>query len=191
MTTMISRLYASAQEAAQVASVLGRVHFTDYEIHVVRADGASQTMDDIVALVRRTGVHRADAPAYADAVARGATLMTVFAPWGGAAKAIEIMDRHGPLPKPVRQTEYYMGFFSQPILMSDALGLPLLSKEPFFFSNFFGSIWRMPLLWTGYRPRVTLMRTAGLLPGRKLLPGSALISKRLGIPLLSRRRVAG
>lgn len=191
MTTMISRLYATPQQADMVASDLRRVYFTDYDIQVARADESMTTMADAVAAVRRTGVHRADAQAYAEALGQGATLLTVHAPWGGAAKAIEVMDRHGPLPKPVRQTEYYAGFSGGPYFLSEMIGWPLLAREPFFFSNFFGTMFRIPLLWRGYRPKVRLMKTAGLFPGTKLLSGRAMLSKRLGIPLLSGKRVFG
>lgn len=191
MTTMITRIYATPQQATDVCSALRRVYFAEYDVAVVGPTEGAGTVEALAMAVRKTGVHRADAPAYAQALAGGATLVTVHAPWGAAAKGIAVMDAHGPLPSPVRRTEYFRGFEDFPPMLSVALGWPLLSKEPFFFSNFFGTFGRMPLLWRSYRPRVTLMRSVGLFPGGKLLSASAMPSRLLGLPLLGGRRIFG
>lgn len=129
MAQIISRIFCSSTNAAAAVKELGDHRFGENEVFTIES-AAGSSRDDLVAQIVQSGIDKADAPAYADKMQGGATLIVVRAPFGSAHKATVPMDRHQPLPavvaaKPAPQRMAYdkatpvSSMFQWATLMSD------------------------------------------------------------------------
>jgi len=206
MTTMISRMYANRGRVDVALAELSHAGYRD--VHrfggEAEADAAAQ-----VAAMREIGLPAAVAASHAEKLAVGTVLVVVFAPFGKALKATQILDQHGPvasgeavaaLPAPAMRRD-------DATPLSSALGLAVLSKTKHPFESTFGmasltgpgwfatgalgfgrpnpapfsSMFGLKLLSKGATPLSSLF-------GIGCLTANATpLSSMLGLPLLSRR----
>lgn len=189
MSQTISRMYEIQEQAANAKAALEQEGYTD--VHLVSASDADGPVEDLVAEIAKGNVLRAHARIYAEGVARGGSLVTVHAVFGGAVKAIRILDSFGPIDS--GRSEPHDGpmvwdeatplscALQMPVLLDDAapmsrvMGVRPLSDPSFSLSRLFG----IPLL-TGFGSRHTSF-------GFPLLMNNpAPLSSLLGLPTLIR-----
>jgi hypothetical protein len=205
MSQTISRLFDSAERAAQAAHALRTHHDTPFaDVHVFTRHGeagAGQAggelpADAIVALLMKNYVPKAQAKVLAQGIQRGGALVTVHALFGSAGTAIEVLENHDPIDSGVVETRDKLAPWDDAAPLSSVVGLPPLLSNDSTFSRF----WNVPVLT---KRGSTLCSKIGLSevsassgPYRGVL-GSSLISHKatplssmLGLPLLkaSRRR---
>jgi hypothetical protein len=182
MTTIITRLYASGDQAAAAANALRESEFDNDNINVFSA-GADQA-----AAIRAAGVHDSASEIYASHLRDGAGLVVVRAPFGSAVTASRILSRFHPVKTAVKTTDRYLGtpdprrreILPQPkkrmgtaiLVCSDGLFPPAVIRGSSFFSEWLG----LPLLSA---------RTGKA----KLVSGNSTpFSSTLGLPVLSKGR---
>jgi hypothetical protein len=176
MTTIITRLYAAEEQAVGAVNALKR-RFRGDEINLVTPTSSQDA--DIEALAVKGGVRASDAPAYAEKIQQGHSLVTVHAPWGFAKEAIGILDSHGPVDSGVAESEYHTVPTSHEASpFSDAMGWPVLipfkstvvldKNDPAPFSKYF----KWPTLFPSKS-------------SAKLVDDPAPFSKILNLPTLS------
>src|SRR3954451_13589578 len=98
MADIITRVYGSYETARAAVAELKLHRFTDSEITVVssqdaRAGGTFPDFNTLVNTIAAGWVLKSEAAIYALSVMRGASLVTVRAPFGAAG----IMDKHEPV----------------------------------------------------------------------------------------------
>ena len=164
MSSTITRLFGTSEKAASAVKELADRGFTDDSIDVI---GPSS---DAAAQLQKAGVSPAAAKAYAEALTRGGTTVTVRAPFGTAGLAVEMLDSCGPTD--LRIADTYRPSFEFGAALSSMLGLPVLSKDPTPLSSMIG----MPALSLDQDSSTRLMQDPGPL------------SRLFGLPLLSRNR---
>ena len=212
MTQTISRIYSSRENAAAAVKELKGTGFRDCPMNVVppldgnATDGepAGIPEDQIVASIMRGEVVARHAAVYADGVREGGTVVSVRAPFGSAAAATTIMEKHSPTetgledqgyektpPDPAAPLSSACGWTvlsGNPTPLSSMLGLPVLSSRrsppkpdrdlpdnPAPFSK------RISMRVLSDKPAILSERFGW----RLLLKNSASLSGRLGWPLLS------
>jgi hypothetical protein len=122
MTTMIIRVYETAQQATDAVAMLKQRRFAGADIDSL----ASDTPDPVGALVT-AGVPAKSAEKFAEYLRKGCTAVVVRAPYGQSFTAIKALSGFKPLDVEV-ETEHFEG---SPGFLSDVLGIPLLLKgEP-------------------------------------------------------------
>lgn len=192
MSTEITRMYASAATAAQVAEELREEGFDD--LFVVNPPGGSDVpLSAIAAQIALGRVHLPDARIYAKGVAAGHALVTVHANFGTGKLAEVIMDSHDPvdsgMPKVADPTMWdeaapLSSVFAMPTLLHDpdpiskVIGIPAVTSGNCSLSGMIG----MPLLTEGQ------MGDRGRLGISYLMNNPAPLSSALGLPLLSKRQ---
>ena len=142
MAQIIARLFSSPSNAAAAAKDVQDYRFGDNEVFTIEgAPGGSH--DDLVAQIAQAGVAKTDAPAYAEKVQAGATLIVVHAPFGSAKKATVLLDRHQPLPAVVAAAP-----LAPPIRYDKAAPLSSIYQWPTLFNNPapLSSFWNLPIL---------------------------------------------
>ena len=180
MTQTISRLYSSRENAEAAAKELRENGFGDDEINVVApADRqgteteAAETPDDgIVASILRGGVPKAHAPAYAEGVHRGETLVSVRVPFGFAGQATGIMAKFSPTEADLPDHGYELPPHDDAAPLSSAFGWPVLSGNPAPLSSLLG--------W-----RTLSTRRPPAKPDQELVDDPAPLSKSIGMDVLS------
>ncbi len=185
MSQAITRLYSSAEAAANTVKSLKSKKFTDDLITVVDVSDGPKTdyglpassLEDITNAIMKGYVLKADAKIYAEGVKRGLALVSVLAPFGSAAKAIRILDAGGPVEAAVNHDEPAV-LWDETNPFSSALRLPLLLKGTAVFSAF----WSLPVL---SRKSWTL---SSLLHIPTISSSALTSSTRFGIPLLLKSR---
>ena len=128
MTTIITRLYADAATARNVASALMARGLDQDLIDVVGMDGAGSVAERLHA----AEVAPVAAAAYAAAMAKGNTLVVVrapFAPMGTARNAMRTMDRTPSIKVAVDEESYIR---IDPSITNRA---SVMTDHPFFMSN--------------------------------------------------------
>jgi hypothetical protein len=128
MTTIITRLYADAATARNVAAALLARGLDQDLIDVVGTDGASPACERLFA----ASVPMTAAVAYADAMTGGRTVVVVrapFAPMGAARNAMRTMDRTPSIKVGVEEDTYLR---IAPSLNNRA---SVMTDHPFFMSN--------------------------------------------------------
>jgi hypothetical protein len=188
MTQTISRIYKSHKNAEAAVSEAKRVGFAEQAITVV-APPSSETPDqELMASIARGGVASTHATAFAEAIRSGETLVSIRAPFGHAATAITILEKHHPTetglgdqgyerppPDPAAPFSSWAGWrvlSDNPAPLSSALSWPTLSS-------------RQPVRKPDedlFDDPAPLSRTFGM---RLLSDKPAPLSKRLGWKLLS------
>jgi hypothetical protein len=114
MTDLIVRAYGSHDNALAAVAELKLYRFTDDEINVVSYLGgqragsniASAELNEIIDAIAAGHVLKSEAAIYALSVTRGATLVTVRAPFGTGGRATAILDSYDPIETGVRPKEY-------------------------------------------------------------------------------------
>ncbi len=160
MSTIITRLFESNDQATAAVAELKRSAFGDDLVTVIGAK--RQGAESLIA----TEVPRSIAAAVADGVRRGGTAVIVRAPYGYAVKATEILDRFNP--SEIGVTDVATPTDSEAAPLSTALGLELLSDNPAPLSS-----------WLGLRLLIRGPSTT------QLIEKAAPFSQTLGFPLLA------
>ena len=167
MTTLITRLYATPKRASAAADALKANNFRDKQFDVIAAPegkkiAAKTALASVKAALAQAGVIPKSAMVYAEKIMEGNALVVVRAPIGASFKANAVLDSFESVDAGVR----------------DEVHLPAeVSRPP-----------------KRYRPSATslLPRDAMILSGEKFMPAlmssSTLFSRKLGLPLLSRRK---
>lgn len=128
MTTIVSRLYATQEQAAQAAEMLTSTRFSAADVNLVtpptEPDSAPEALEG---LIQKGGVRRADAAVFAKAVAEGKSLVTVRAAWSLATPAIHILEHFEPIASGVGDHEQHIAeTWHSASPFSDFLGWPTL-----------------------------------------------------------------
>ena len=125
--TQITRVYDTHQKAVDAVSGLKEYGFADSQITLI--DG-STTADPAAtaASIAAENIPQADVDTYAQAVAQGASLVTVDASFGTAAIVTEIMRKPGPMPITVSAVEINAQVepWDDAAPLSSALHMPVL-----------------------------------------------------------------
>jgi hypothetical protein len=157
MSHTINRLYATHEQATAAVAALEDADYSD--IHLVPGASPGTSMDDIVASITRGNVLKSDAKILAKGVSQGKSLVTVHAPFGGAAGATRILDKFSPVDSGLTEPEYHIMAWDEATPMSCILHMPVLLDDAVPFSKF----WNVS----------------------PLASGSFSLSSLFGIPLLS------
>jgi len=177
MSQNINRLYATPEQAALALAALKDEDYSDY--HTV--SGASFTgapIDSIVAAIIKGNILKSDARILAKGISAGASLVSVHAPFGGAAKATRILDKFQPIDSGVAEPDLggHIIAWDEATPMSCILQMPVLLNDAAPFSKF----WNLPALGGSAAPLSSFFGFGVI--SRAAAPLSALIN----LPLLSK-----
>ena len=180
MTQTISRSYSSRENGAAAVEELKRTGFDDSAIHVIApadrdasdAEPAAMPDDELMASIAQGGVVATHAAAYADAVRRGETLVSVRAPFGCAATVTSILDKFDPTETGLGDQGYGYPPPDPATPLSSAFRWTVLIDDPTPLSSWLG--------WPTLSARQPLRK-----PDRDLIDNPAPLSKAVGMPLLS------
>jgi hypothetical protein len=180
MTTIISRLFATDEAAAEAVAALRRKGFTKSAVEV-HAGGVTSLPESIVTSLKANGVPESTARHIARAAQGGAALVVARAGFGQAAKAKAILDDLEPLSMGDITTDVYVQAH-YPTPTSPARYLPVLpSKSWLIFSE---GIFP-PALIRNDRPSSAILLNHK--PKASLLTSTPYpFSMTAGLPLLSR-----
>ena len=195
MTTIITRLFPSLDQAAAAAASLNLHGLRPEEINLVRGDSASMAAD-----IGRGGVSKAQAAAYARQIADGGALVTAHARFGLAAGAMKILDAHGAVAGGDARGEHFARQEMDPTPLSHFLDIPTLSKNPTPFASFFNlwSLTRNATPLSSLLSLPTISRKKAFLTFGKLQSGPVFgmeqisrsptpLSSALGLPTISHK----
>jgi hypothetical protein len=175
MSQTNTRLYATSEQAAKAVAALKDEDYSD--LHLVSGESLTgASTDSIVAAIIKGNVLKSDAKVLAKGVAAGGSLVSLHAPFGGAAKAIRILDKFNPIASGLVEPEEHIMPWDEATPMSCMMMLPVLLDDAAPFSKF----WNLPALGGSAAPLSALFGM-GLI-SRAAAPLSALI----GLPLLSK-----
>ena len=172
MSQTISRMYGTPEQAASAKSALEEEDYSD--VHLVSGESAGASIDEIVAAIIKGNVLKSHARVYAEGISQGGSLVTVHAPFGGAAMATRILDRFGPIESGISEPESLIMSWDEATPMSCILQMPVLMDDPVPFSSF----WNVPPLSGGSFSLSSLL-------GIPLLTKTVSRSTSFGVPLLS------
>ncbi len=196
MTQTISRMYATKAEADAAVGDLAKHSFGPEEVFVVGppaiaagGEPGQGIVADVAAEIVRGYVVTARAAVYAQKVARGATLVTVHAPFGVGFKATLLLDRHNPIDSGIPEPAYPRSRYDEAAPLSSGLMMPVRSSDPTPFATF----WNLPTLFSSSAPLSDWLRYSTL--SRSPAPLSLLhlpilsdraapMSSSFGLPLL-------
>ena len=173
MSQTISRMYETPGQAANAKAALEQEDYSD--VHLVSGESAGASIDEIVAAITKGNVLKSYARVYAEGISKGRSLVTVHAPFGGAARAARILGKFNPVESGISEPESQLMLWDDATPMSCILQMPVLLEDPVPFSTF----WNVPPLAGGSFSLSSLF-------GIPLLTKAASRSTSFGIPLLSR-----
>jgi hypothetical protein len=130
MATMVNRLYDSLAKAEAVAKAL-------VDEGALASDVMVTTTADTAAL-GRLGISARRAPAFLDAMSKGAALVTGVAPMGSAVDFINIMRAAGPLQVGGLDEGEERSAYSPGAVLSEVFGIPPLGGSGDIFSRWIG-----------------------------------------------------
>jgi hypothetical protein len=139
MTVISTRIYDTPQNAKGAVTKLKKSRVKDDQISVVSSEGKSP--DDVVAAIEAAGLPSASAKVYAEAVAKGGTLVAVRPLFGKGAEANEILDSFSPIETSL-ESDHVVTATDPTAPLSSAAGWATLSNDPTPLSTFF----KWPLL---------------------------------------------
>lgn len=157
MSTIITRLYSSADKAKTVASRLKQEEYRDGDFDVI-AKGRKGSLKTLKADIAAAGVYPNAAAIYSERVAEGDVLVVVRAPIGQAVKARAIVDEVGSIDAGVKHTEVYKGTGTSSARLARQRHLPpLLPNQARIMTDDglirsgtpFSSLFGIPLLTSG------------------------------------------
>ena len=172
MSQTISRMYGTPGQATSAKAALEEEDYSD--VHLVSGASAGASIDEIVAAIIKGNVLKSDARVYAAGISKGGSLVTVHAPFGGAARATRILDKFSPIESGISEPESRVMLWDDATPMSCILQMPVLMDDPVPFSNF----WNVSPLSSGSFSLSSLL-------GMPLLTKAAPRSSSFGLPLLS------
>lgn len=193
MSQTISRMYKTPGEAVSAKAALEEEDYSD--VHLVSGDSVGASIDEIVAAIIKGYVLKSHARVYAEGISKGGSLVTVHAPFGGAARAMRILDKFSPIDSGISEPESHVMEWDEATPMSCILQMPVLLEDPAPFSRF----WNVPPLSSGSfalsslfgMPLLTKAAPRSSSFGIPLLIGNAApLSSLLGLPTISRQRSA-
>jgi hypothetical protein len=196
MADIITRVYGSQENAVAAINELKTYRFEDTDITVVSylggyktgANAAAAEFNEIVSAVAAGFIPKAEAAIYALSIARGATLVTVRAPFGTAGRATAILDSHDPVETGVPPKEYKpLRQWDEATPASSMLSWPVLLDDTVTLSAVLG----IPILFERSRTVFSALRIPELLNASNLLGITAIIkdvpafSALIGLPVLT------
>jgi len=180
MTTIITRLYATNEQAEEAVKTAAAKKFPKVSMKIV--SGANDPAESTAEL-KALGVYPGAAAVYADKVAGGHAVLVMQASFGKAYKAAAAVENTGAIHADVKHTEVYAGAMTSPTPEStrhlpELLNVTMLTGEKLPYSGQtwlpFHSFFRIPLL-------SKKVARAGLLT-------NTLFSKMVGMPLTIKYR---
>jgi hypothetical protein len=195
MADIITRVYGSEDNAVAAVNELKTYRFADTDITVVSylggyktgANAAAAEFNEIVGAVAAGFIPKAEAAIYALSIARGATLVTVRAPFGTAGRATAILDSYDPIETGVPPKEYKpLRMWDEATPASFILSLPVLLDDTATVSAVLG----VPILLERGRTALSALRIPELLNASNLLGIPAILKDRaafsalIGLPVL-------
>lgn len=177
MAHKISRLYATRSDADAAVADLEKHGFGQGEIFFVGPPsitiGASAAenqaiVGEIADKIARGYIPKRHAAEYAEKVAQGGALVTVYAPFGSGFKATVLLDRHHPVESGVPAPVYPHATYDEAAPLSSALRLPVLSSQP----TPFGAVSGLP----------SVLSANG---DKTFTPGPAPLSRLLELPVMT------
>jgi hypothetical protein len=180
--TQITRVYDTHQKAVEAVSGLHEYGFTDSQIILIDGSTAADPAATAAAIAAEN-IPPADVDIYAQAVAQGASLVTVDASFGTAAVVTEIMRKPGPMPITVTAVEIDAKVepWDDAAPLSSALHMPVLITRT-------SRTTTEPKLLDDPTPLSTALGIRVLSQSSKLpslLPTDWSLSGLLGLPMLS------
>jgi hypothetical protein len=166
-------MYQTPEQALSAKAALEKEDYSD--LHLVSGDGVGTSIEEIVAVIIKGNILKAHARVYAAGIRKGGSLVTVHAPFGGAYKAVQILEKFSPIESGMSEPQSYIPPWDEVTPMSSALQMPVLLDNPTPFSSF----WNLPVL-------AKSSFSLSVLYGLPLLSKKAGPSSSFGFPLLSR-----
>lgn len=205
MTEIITRVYGRSDNALGAVEELKSYRFSDTEINVVSYLGGQKTgsnissteLNEIVDAITAGHVLKGEAIIYALSVTRGATLVTVRAPFGTGGRAMAILDSYDPIETGVRPKEYprprqwdettpASSFLHIPVLLDNSATLSAVLGTPFLLERGRTALWalQIPELLSARASAATLFGIPAV------LKRSAAVSALVGLPLLTNAKAS-
>jgi hypothetical protein len=169
----ISRLYANEESARKAWDELKRMGYADSHIFTPASStgGSPAGADDVLEKMVKAYVVRSEAVIYAERVSRGASLVTVHAPFSGGHLATSVLHQHSPIDSGVPEPVPSVMLWDEAAPLSSALQWPVLAKTEHPFETITG----IPsLICSNYSSNVAVRPD-----------DPAPLSDTLGLPLLS------
>ena len=201
MSTTITRIYDTYGNAMSAMAELKKNGFGDARVALFSnasnsgaAPGSSG--EGMGAALAAMGIPASDAKTYSDFVASGKSIVVSKPVFGAGARAVAIMDSHGPTQGLVAKSSYTAAPQSPGTPLSSALGLPVLWPD----ATPFASFWKMPTLmksgpvFSNWLTFPTLIKGDGgpwfLFGAPKLVDSPTLISSMFNLPVLWRPKAS-
>ncbi len=196
MADIITRVYGSHENAQAAIDELKAYRFDDAAMTVVAylggfktgSNAAAAEFNEIVDAVAAGYVPKAEAAIYALSIARGATLVTVRAPFGTGGRAMTILDSHDPIETGVPPKEYApLRQWDEATPASSFLSMRVLLDDTVTLSAVLG----IPILWERSRTVLSALRLPELLNSSNILGipaiirGTPSVTALLGLPVLT------
>ena len=174
MTQIVTRMFASQLVADDVTAALKKAGIASEATYVT---GPEQGADEeaIAKEISLGYVLLSHARIYAPGVMTGNVVVTVLAPFGMAARTIEILESYHPIDVGLREEVTPTLTWDDGMPLSSMLRFALLSNDPTPFSNF----WNLPVLFD------SMMSLSGYLRMPLLSDKPTPLSTMIGAPLLS------
>lgn len=112
MTTILTRLYASADEASAAADTLLENGFVSRDIDLI-SGGEGHTAESLAGNLAQAGVFTSVAGDYATRVAGGESALVVRAPFGMAKRGATLLGKHNSLDAGIKHANAYVGDLSK------------------------------------------------------------------------------
>ena len=133
----ISRMFGNAEDATQAVDELKKAGYEADTIHVFSKSTAGGT----AGLLMKQGVGEVQAHRYAERIDGGETFLIMNAPFGGSARAAEILERPRPGDSATPSLAYETRSVDWAAPLSSALGWRVLARDPAPLSSWLG--WKL------------------------------------------------
>ena len=160
MATIITRLYASRDQAAGVVSALEADGFQADDITLVARD-EGQDMGTFHAALANAGVHKAGAKTYAERTMTGQVVLVLRAPFGAGTAGMAIVDTVPAIDIGVDRTELHVPAQDTPVerlrYLPDLLpdGTRFMTTDGLLkTATPFSSLFRLPMTAKGGRAKL-------------------------------------
>jgi hypothetical protein len=185
MTQTITRIYGTEQQALDAVALLKEFDYAAELISLVTyasvvepgSNDEDAATESLVEAIAANWVPKWEARIYAEGVRRGGSLVSVRAPFGTAAQAIEILDSFEPIDAGVPVLSESLPEWDEAAPISSAFRMAVRYDDPTPFSTF----WNLPVLidrvWS-------LSRVLGL---NELVDSSSGLSSFFHIPTLTEK----